>query len=286
MRMVISGLSHAYRRRKALDGVDMEFGPGVLGLLGPNGAGKTTLLRLSAGVLRPRTGRIEAGGHDLGTREGRRMLRHELGYLPQDAVLPPNLSPRELLDYAGLLKGMADPRRRRRQADELIERLGLVLEADRDVGSLSAGTRRRAGVAQALMGRPSLVLLDEPTVGLDPEERIRLRAMLGTLGEGRTVVISTHLLSDVKAVCPEVAVLHQGRVAFSGPTSDLAEIAADRIFELTRDPVGTDLGVPSAPLRERVSTDLPPPGGRPVHPTLEEGYTALMRDLREGTAQG
>ncbi|PSL00226.1 ABC-type multidrug transport system ATPase subunit [Murinocardiopsis flavida] len=283
MRVVVAGLVHAYRRRRVLDGVDAEFGPGVVGLLGPNGAGKTTLLRLLAGVLRPRTGRVEAGGHDLRTGGGRRALRRELGYLPQEAALPPDMSPRGFLDYAGLLKGMADPGERHDQAAGLIERLGLAAEADRRLGSLSAGARRRVGVAQALMGRPRLVLLDEPTADLDLEERIRLRTVLGTLGEGRTVVLCTHLLEDVTAVCPEVAVLHMGRVAFSGTAADLTGIAADRAFETTRPPDG-DSGAPPAPLRGRVLADVPPPGARPVAPTLEEGYAALMRDLRGESA--
>lgn len=256
MRVVITGASHTYRRRRVLDRVDLDFGPGVLGLLGPNGAGKTTLLRLLAGVLRPRTGRIEAGGHDLRTRQGRRALRRELGYLPQDAALPPDLSPRGFLDYVGVLKGMADPRERRRQTTDLIERLGLALEADRRLGSLSPGARRRVGIAQALMGRPGLILLDEPTEGLDPEERIRLRTTLATLGEGRTVVLSTHLLDDVKAVCPEVAVLHEGGIHFRGSALELTEIAAD------------------SPLS----------GARSVPPTMEEGYAALMRELRGESA--
>ncbi|PWV48527.1 ATP-binding cassette domain-containing protein [Nocardiopsis sp. L17-MgMaSL7] len=286
MRVVIAGLFHAYKRQRVLDGVDLEFGSGVLGLLGPNGAGKTTLLRLLAGVLRPRTGLIEAGGHNLRTGEGRRDLRHELGYLPQDAALPPDMSPRDFLDYVGLLKGMAEPRERRHQADELIQRLGLALEADRRLGSLSTGTQRRVGVAQALMGQPRLILLDEPTAGLDLEERIRLRAVLGTLGEGRTVVVCTHLLEDVQAVCPEVAVLHMGRVTFSGPAADLTEIAADRAFELMQAPVSGDSGSSSSPLRKRVLADVPPPGARPVLPTMEEGYAALIRDLRrESTAE-
>jgi ABC-type multidrug transport system ATPase subunit len=286
MRVVISGLFHTYRNRRVLEGVDAEFGPGVLGLLGPNGAGKTTLLRLLAGVLRPRRGLIEAGGHDLRTRGGRRGLRRELGYLPQEAALPPDMTPRDFLDYAGLLKGMADPRERRHQTGELIQRLGLALEADRLLGSLSAGTRRRVGIAQALMGRPRLILLDEPTVGLDLEERIRLRTVLGTLGEGRTVVVCTHLLEDVKAVCPQVAVLHTGKVVFSGSSADLTEIAADRAFELPQPPRGGNVDALPAPPRRRILTEVPPPGARPVPPTMEEGYTALMRDLRRESAAG
>lgn len=286
MRVTVSGLRHSYRRRRVLDGVDAEFGPGVLGLLGPNGAGKTTLLRLLAGVLRPRTGRIEAGGYDLRTRTGRRALRGELGYLPQDTALPPEMSPRAFLDYAGLLKGMAEPRQRRTQAAELIERLGLALVADRRVGTLSAGTRRRVGIAQALMGQPRLILLDEPTAGLDLEERVRLRAVLGTLGQGRTVVVCTHLVEDVTAACPQVVVLHTGRAVFSGQAADLTEIAADRAYELTGPPTSAHPGGPYSPAPTRVLAESPPPGARPVAPTMEEGYTALMRDLRGEPVHG
>ncbi|MDA2814525.1 ATP-binding cassette domain-containing protein [Nocardiopsis sp. RSe5-2] len=248
--MVIAGLSHTYRRRRVLDGVDAAFGPGVLGLLGPNGAGKTTLLRLLAGVLRPRSGRVEALGHDLRTRAGRRALRRDLGYLPQETRLPPDMSPRDFLDYIGLLKGMPDPRERAHQAEDLIRRLGLAEEADRRMGTLSAGARRRTGAAQALMGRPRLVVLDEPTAGLDPEERVRLRTLLASLDDACTVIVSTHLLDDVKALSPEIAVLARGRMVFSGPPGDLV-------------------------------ADAPRPDARSGRPSLEEGYAALMRTVRE-----
>ncbi|WP_017576966.1 ATP-binding cassette domain-containing protein [Nocardiopsis kunsanensis] len=280
MRVVVTGLSHSYRHRRVLEGVDLECGPGAMGLLGPNGAGKTTLLRLLAGVLRAKSGWIQAGRHDLRTRAGRRALRRGLGYLPQDVALPPDMSTRDFLDYVGLLKGMADPHERRRQTAEMVEHLGLDLVSDRRLGTLSAGTRRRVGVAQAFMGDPGLVLLDEPTSGLDPEERIRLRSVLGMLGGDRTVILCTHLLEDVTAVCPELAVLHAGRVAYSGSTSGLREIATDRTFELPRPPAGEGFGDLGPPRRERLLTDFPPPGARPVTPSAEEGYAALMHDLR------
>ncbi|MBB6174715.1 ABC-type multidrug transport system ATPase subunit [Nocardiopsis mwathae] len=280
MRLVVEGLAHTYRRHRVLDRVDVEFGPGILGLLGPNGAGKTTLLRLLSGVLTPRVGRIRVGGHDLRTRSGRRALRRELGYLPQAAELPADMSPRAFLDYAGLLKAVADPAERRRQADDLIGRLGLDHDADRAMGALSAGTRRRVGVAQALMGDPRLVLLDEPTEGLDPEERIRLRVLLNGIGAGRTVVVSTHLLDDVQAVCSQVAVLDRGRTVYTGPAGDLTEIAADRVFELPSD--AAEAGDPCGGVARRVIAENAPPGARPVPPTMEEGYAALMRDLRAG----
>ncbi|GAA1077831.1 ATP-binding cassette domain-containing protein [Nocardiopsis composta] len=271
MHVAISGLAHSFRRRRVLDGVDAEFGPGVFGLLGPNGAGKTTLIRLLAGVLRVRTGRVSAGGLDLRTRAGRRALRRVLGYLPQHAALYPDLTPRDFLGYAGLLKGMDDPRERRRRAGELLDRLDLVFEADRRIGTLSAGTRRRVGIAQALLGDPALVLLDEPTAGLDVEERIRLRALLAGLGAERTVLLSTHLLDDAAALCPEVAVLAGGRTVYTGAAAGLAEVAADRVFLLS--------GPDGAPGR-RIVTGTPPPGARPAAPTLEDGYAALMADVR------
>ncbi|WP_017591109.1 ATP-binding cassette domain-containing protein [Nocardiopsis potens] len=271
MHVAISGLAHSFRRRRVLDGVDAEFGPGVFGLLGPNGAGKTTLIRLLAGVLRVRAGRVSAGGLDLRTRAGRRALRRVLGYLPQDAALYPDLTPRDFLDHAGLLKGIDDPRERRRRAGELLDRLGLVFEADRRIGALSAGTRRRVGIAQALLGDPELVLLDEPTAGLDVEERIRLRGLLSGLGAERTVLFSTHLLDDAAALCPDVAVLAGGRTAYTGPAAGLAEIAADRVFLLP---------APDGAPDRRIVTDTPPPAARPTAPSLEDGYAALMSDLR------
>ncbi|ASU83346.1 ABC transporter ATP-binding protein [Nocardiopsis gilva YIM 90087] len=292
MDVTVTDLTKSFRRQRVLDGVNLDFGGGMLGLLGPNGAGKTTLMRLLTSVLRADSGTISIGRHDLGTRAGRAAVKRMLGYLPQHLELYPDLTAREFLDYMGLLKGVDSRRERRRQADELLERMELTLVARRRLGALSGGMRRRVGIAQALMGDPRLIVVDEPTAGLDPEERMRFRVLLAGLGEQRTVVLSTHILDDVAQTCPEVAVLAAGQVVYRGTTSGLTRAGEGRTFRLRTagpQPVDTGLSVVSAVatgdgVDYRIVAEEPPAGAEKVAPTLEDGYTALMRDARAGFA--
>lgn len=161
------------RKPRALDDVTCDLPHGMVGLIGPNGAGKTTLMRILAGIIRPTSGQVLMDGHDLKDTRTRRALKRTLGYLPQDIEPYPQLTPLEFLDYVGVLKGIDDTRKRMRQAHELIERVGLTDVADRRIGGFSGGMRRRVGIAQALMADPRLIIVDEPTAGLDPEERMR-----------------------------------------------------------------------------------------------------------------
>ncbi|MDA0563593.1 ABC transporter ATP-binding protein [Streptomonospora sp. S1-112] len=285
MDVAITGLTKTFGRRTVLDAVDLEFGAGMTGLLGPNGAGKTTLMRLLAGVLRPSSGALVVGGHDLRTRAGRAFTRRVLGYLPQHLDLYPDLSAREFLDYIALLKGVDDARTRRADVARLLDRVGLADSADLRLGGFSGGMRRRVGIAQALLGDPRLVIVDEPTAGLDPEERMRFRSLLAGLGERCTVVLSTHVLDDVAQTCPRVAVLAAGRVVYTGATSGLTAYAQDRTYLVDTDgPQPTGAAVTNAAatpegMRYRVVADEPPPGAVPVAATLEDGYAALMRDI-------
>lgn len=287
MDVTIAGLTKTFGRNTALDTVDLEFGGGMIGLLGPNGAGKTTLMRVLTGVLRPSSGRITVGGHSLADRSGRTSVKRMLGYLPQHLDLYPDLSAREFLDYVGLLKGMDDRRTRRDQVESLLDQVGLSDSAHRRMGGFSGGMKRRVGIAQALMGDPLLMVVDEPTVGLDPEERMRFRSLLAGLGGRRTVVLSTHILDDVAQTCPRVAVLVAGRVVYDGSTSGLTAFAEGRTYRIDTDgpqPVG-DLSVVNAMatgdgMRYRAVTDTPPENAVPVTATLEDGYAALMRDAR------
>ncbi|WP_017569402.1 ABC transporter ATP-binding protein [Nocardiopsis halotolerans] len=287
MDVTVNGLTRNFGRHTALDAVDLEFGGGMIGLLGPNGAGKTTLMRLLTGVLRPSAGRVTVGGHDLGDRAGRAAVKRMLGYLPQHLDPYPDLSAREFLDYVGLLKGIDDGRARRARAEELLERVGLADSAKRRLGGFSGGMKRRMGIAQALMGDPRLLVVDEPTVGLDPEERMRFRSLLAGLGGRRTVVLSTHILDDVAQTCSRAAVLVAGRIVYDGSVPGLTAFAEDRTYHVDTggpQPVG-DLSVTNAAstgdgMRYRVVTDAPPAGAVPVAATLEDGYAALMRDAR------
>ncbi|RCV52805.1 ATP-binding cassette domain-containing protein [Marinitenerispora sediminis] len=287
MDVTITDLTKTFGGQPALDAVNLAFGGGMLGLLGPNGAGKTTLMRLLTGVLRPTSGRVVVGGHDLAERSGRTAVKRMLGYLPQHLELYPDLTAREFLDYIGLLKGMADRRVRRARAAELLEEVGMSAAAGRRLGGLSGGMRRRVGIAQALMGDPRLIVVDEPTAGLDPEERMRFRSLLAGLGERRTVLLSTHILDDVAQTCPDVAVLAAGRVVYHGPTSGLTGAAEGRTYQVDTagpQPAG-DLTIANAVaiaggMRYRVVAETAPPDGLPVAPVLEDGYAAVMRDAR------
>jgi ABC-type multidrug transport system ATPase subunit len=205
----------------------LEVGEGVLGLLGPNGAGKTTLMSILATVTTPTSGTFRWAGRDA-VREPL-PLRRELGYLPQDFGVYEKLTAREFLLYLGRLKGLsgADLERRVR---ELLELVNLHGAADRRLGGYSGGMRQRIGIAQALLGDPKLVIVDEPTVGLDPEERVRFRNLLSEIAQGRVVVLSTHIVSDVEAVATEIAVMRQGRLVAHATPETLLSRAAGRVF--------------------------------------------------------
>jgi len=168
----------------------------MFGLLGPNGAGKTTLMRILAGLLRPTSGRVHVFGHDVTEPKGKLAVKALLGYLPQELGLYPDLTAREFLDYVALLKGLSDPNARRRQIADRLELVRLTEAADRRLKTYSGGMKRRVGIAQALLGEPQLIIVDEPTVGLDPEERVRLRNLLGDTARHCAVILSTHIVED------------------------------------------------------------------------------------------
>ena len=292
MQISITALSKTYRGDvRALTDVTLQLAPGTTGLLGANGAGKTTLMRILTGIIRPTTGTVTVGGHDLATIAGRTAVKRLLGYLPQELDLYPDLTGREFLDYVALLKGIDDKPARRRQIDTLLDRVALTEVARRRVGGYSGGMKRRLGIAQALLGDPRLVIVDEPTAGLDPEERMRFRALLASLGENRTVILSTHILDDVAQTCPRVTVLAAGRLVYDGTTTALAGQATGHTFTVTTPgppPAGEHAVVTAAATPTgttyRIVTDTPPPGATPVDPGLEDGYLALMRAARAATA--
>jgi ABC-type multidrug transport system ATPase subunit len=282
----IEGLTKVYGGRvRALDGVDLTIPTGMFGLLGPNGAGKTTLMRILAGILRPTSGTAYAGGHDLSTEEGRKAVKRVLGYLPQELGLYPDLSAAEFLDYVGILKGMGDRGARRERVAELLETVGLSDVAKRKLKGFSGGMKRRVGIAQALLNDPRLLIVDEPTAGLDPEERIRFRNLLSGLAGERTVLLSTHIVEDVAQTSRNLAVLGGGKVLFRGTVPELIEGAKGRVWTVETDgpqPDG-DLTVVStlhlgASVRYRVVGEPPARlASEPAEPSLEDGYVWLMR---------
>jgi ABC-2 type transport system ATP-binding protein len=216
----ISDLTRRFGRTTAVAGVSLQAGPGVFGLLGPNGAGKTTLLRTMATVIQPTSGTVRLLGRDPGQHGERREIRRRLGYLPQLLGYYPGFTVAEFVEYFALLKEVpaaAVPG----AVATAIERVGLADHARSKLRTLSGGMLRRAGIAQAIVNQPELLLLDEPTAGLDPEQRVEFRGILRQVGQRATVVVSTHLVEDVGAACTQVALMNEGRMVFQGTTAEL-----------------------------------------------------------------
>jgi ABC-type multidrug transport system ATPase subunit len=217
---------------QALRGISLEIPAGMFGLLGPNGAGKTTLMKILATLLEPDSGGAEMNGLNLIVDKGG--TRKILGYLPQDFGLYPTLTAAQMLDYFAKLKGVADKKERRSLVDALLERVNLSAERNRRLGGFSGGMRQRVGIAQALMGNPELLIVDEPTAGLDPEERARLHNLLAeSTGPKTVVLLSTHIVSDVSNLCSRFAVIRGGEIlAATSPETALAELEG-RVWEAT-----------------------------------------------------
>jgi ABC-type multidrug transport system ATPase subunit len=220
MNIETAGLIRRFGRTEAVAGVDLQAGPGVFGLLGPNGAGKTTLLRMMATVIPPSSGTLRLLGRDPGAFGPRREIRRRLGYLPQSLGYYPSFTVLEFVEYFALLKELP-PARVPGAVAAAVEQVGLGDKARAKLRTLSGGMLRRVGIAQAIVNKPELLLLDEPTAGLDPEQRVSFRAMLRDLGQRASVVVSTHLVEDVGTACTEVALMHQGKIVFRGTPDEL-----------------------------------------------------------------
>jgi len=228
----ISNLSKTYPGDvRALRDVSLDVDAGLFGLLGPNGAGKSTLMRTIATLQPPDSGSIHLDGHD--ALDDPQAIRRRLGYLPQDFGVYPGVSAEALLDHLALLKGLRDKASRRAQVATLLERTNLWQHRRRAVATFSGGMRRRFGIAQALLGAPRLLIVDEPTAGLDPEERHRFHDLLSEVGEQVVVILSTHIVEDVRQLCPRMAVLAQGRVLLEGEPKALVASLDGKIWRKT-----------------------------------------------------
>jgi len=231
--LVIKDLMKTYSSGvQALNGINLEIQPGMFGLLGPNGAGKTTLMKILATLLEPDSGTAEMDHLDLISAKAE--TRKKLGYLPQDFGLYPTLTAAQMLDYFAKLKGVTGRKERRSLVDALLERVNLTAERNRRLGGFSGGMRQRVGIAQALIGNPELLIVDEPTAGLDPEERARLHNLLAeSIGENTVVLLSTHIVSDVSNLCSDFAVIRRGAIlTATSPENALAALEG-RIWEAT-----------------------------------------------------
>jgi ABC-2 type transport system ATP-binding protein len=217
---------------QALKGVSLELSPGVFGLLGPNGSGKSTLMKILATLLEPDSGTIELNEVDLITRKDH--TRRMLGYLPQDFGLYPTLTARQMLDYLAKLKGISNKRERHALIEALLERVNLSLEPTQPLGEFSGGMRQRLGIAQALIGDPQLIIVDEPTAGLDPQERVRFHNLISeTAGENCVVILSTHIVSDVCNLCSRMAIIQKGKIVSESTPQHAVDKLKDAVWEAT-----------------------------------------------------
>ncbi len=242
MNVEITDLTRRFGRTQAVAGVSLSTGPGVFGLLGPNGAGKSSLLRMMATVIPKSSGSLRLLGRDPGGYGPRREIRRKLGYLPQSMGYYPGFTVTEFVEYFALLKEVP-PGRVRAAVDSAVSLVDLGGQAKAKLRTLSGGMLRRAGIAQAIVNEPQLLLLDEPTAGLDPEQRVAFRALLRDLGRTATVVVSTHLVEDIGAACSEVALMDQGKIVFHGTPDELTVL-------------GEGYGVGDAPLERGYSAVL------------------------------
>ncbi len=294
MRLTIEAVSKRYRGGAwGLREFSLELGPGIVGLLGPNGAGKSTLMRILATVSRPSSGTVRWDGADVGRHPDG--VRAVLGYLPQDFGVYPNLDAVEFLGYMAAAKGLPAAVARRR-VDELLDLVNLTGARRKPLGSFSGGMRQRVGIAQALLNDPRLLIVDEPTAGLDPEERVRFRELLGELAGERVVILSTHIVSDVEAVASSIALIASGRLLrHAAPEALLRDldgrvweevVPSDEVEALRRRHLVSSTTRRTDGVHARVVAAGPPsPSARPLPPSLEDAYLeAIARHRREEAA--
>jgi ABC-2 type transport system ATP-binding protein len=277
------GLTRRYARKTALDTVSLTMHDGVIGLLGPNGAGKSTLMRILATASMPDAGTLDVLGHDPRTAAGQLAIRRRLGYLPQGPGFHAGFTAFAFVEYVALLKEFVDRSTRIDEVHRVLTAVGLHDERDVRIRALSGGMRQRVGLAAALLGDPALLILDEPTVGLDPQQKLRFREIVASLGEGRTVLLSTHQTEDVMTVCRRVIVLDGGRVRFEGTPTELADLARGRVWASAN-------RAPDALATWRTGTGSfrnvgsPPDGAHLIAPTIEDGYLLLVDAPEAGVA--
>ena len=287
MKIEIQGLNQIYPNgNHALKDINLEFGNGMFGLLGPNGAGKSSLMRILVTLMKPTSGLVLVDGKDI--QKHRRELRSMLGYLPQDFRFFTSLRTWEFLDYSGSLAGMKNKKERLAEVDRLLDQVGLLEVRDRQANKLSGGMKRRLGIAQALIGNPRIIVVDEPTTGLDPDERIRFRNILSQLSQHEvTIILSTHIVGDISSTCQGMALLNRGELVFSGSPENLVKQAEGHVFKLNLTPAEYEIVkerynvISTIPVDEGwevqiVSDDVPDFNPTVIIPNIEDAYVYYM----------
>ncbi|WP_316845860.1 ABC transporter ATP-binding protein [Pedobacter psychrodurus] len=286
VRLKIQQLTKSYQNGvKALDGVTLNIANGMFGLLGPNGAGKSSLMRTLATLQVPDAGQVYFDGNDV--LQNPQEMRNKLGYLPQDFGVYPKISAFDLLSHMAVLKGLLNKNERKEQVISLLQQTNLFEVRKRSVSTFSGGMRQRFGIAQALLGNPQLIIVDEPTAGLDPQERNRFHDLLSEIGAARVVILSTHIVEDVNDLCPEMAVMANGKLILQGKPAELIKDLDGKIWRKVINKV--DLAQYSSAFNV-ISTKIisgklyvfvladqfPAPGFEPIYPSLEEVYFSSL----------
>ena len=291
MKIEIKNLTKIYPRgkKKALNGVNIEIGQGIFGLIGRNGAGKTTLMRIVATIMDATDGEIYFDGKEL--KANKDEFRSSLGYLPQSTKLMPRMNIVEFLDYVCILKGIKNKAERKERIASAIETVGLVGEEKKRLGKYSGGMLRRAGIAQALIGDPKVLIIDEPTTGLDPEERLYFLNLLSKIAMERTIIFSTHITADIEHLCNNICVLEQGEVKYLGEKAEFINRINGKLYEhsgsqyeeeqLRKDTVVTSVAYVDGRPRVRYVAEAPLfEGSVSVAPTLEDSYIYALGGVK------
>ena len=290
MQIEIRKLAKQYSGGKyALRDVDLDIGSGMFGLLGPNGAGKTTLMRILVTLLKPSSGEVFINGMDL--QKHRKEIRNLVGYLPQEFSTFSKLAVWEFLDYVASLSGVHKKSTRMAKIDELLDQVGLFSVRDRHASRLSGGMKRRLGIAQTLIGDPRIIIVDEPTVGLDPQERLRFRNLMADLSRREIIIIlSTHIVGDISSTCTEVALLNDGKIVFDGSPVDLVAAARGKVWKVSASHVELDSLKESYPVISAVpaedgyelrlvADEVSGRNARQVDPNMEDAYIFFMQSI-------
>ncbi|MFP4488664.1 MAG: ABC transporter ATP-binding protein [Bacteroidales bacterium] len=287
MKIEIKDLDVIYKNgNHAVKGINLTIEEGMFGLLGPNGAGKSSLMKVLVALMKPTSGEVLVNGEDI--QKQRKKLRSFLGYLPQDFRFFTRLKTWEFLDYAGSLAGIKNRKERLAIVDELLDRVGLLESRDKKANKLSGGMKRRLGIAQALIGDPRIIVVDEPTTGLDPDERIRFRNILSDLSQNDvTIILSTHIVGDISSTCQGMALLNRGEMVFSGSPDELVKQAAGHVFNLSLtqeeyDSIKDNYHIISSIPSEKgwdaqvVADDVSGFDSQEIEPNLEHAYVYYM----------